>query len=80
MAEKEIAGPWSVFVEYAGDFAQQGGSKQITHVGTAYRITPKQQIDFHLGFGVSPAAVVATMSPNLNCWIPVFSTTAVISM
>jgi hypothetical protein len=56
VAEKEISGPWSVFVEYAGDFAQQGSSKQITHFGTAYRITPKQQIDFHLGLGVSPAA------------------------
>ena len=56
LVEKEISGPWSVFAEYAGDFAQQGSSKQITHFGTAYRITPKQQIDFHLGFGVSPAA------------------------
>ena len=55
MVEKEISGPWSVFAEYAGDFARQGSSKQITHFGTTYRITPKQQIDFHLGFGVSPA-------------------------
>lgn len=56
MVEKEISGPWSVFFEYAGDFAQQGSSKQIAHFGTAYRITPKQQIDFHFGFGVCPAA------------------------
>ena len=56
MAEKEISGPWSVFVEYAGDFARQSASKQIAHFGTAYRITPKQQIDFHFGFGVSPSA------------------------
>jgi len=55
-AEKGISDPWSVFVEYAGDFAQQGSSKQIAHFGTAYRITPKQQIDFHFGFGLSPAA------------------------
>lgn len=56
MAEKEITEPWSVFVEYAGDFAQIGGSKQMAHFGTAYRITPRQQIDAHFGFGVSPAA------------------------
>lgn len=56
MAEKEISGPWSIFVEYAGDFAQQGSSKQIAHFGTAYRITPKQQIDFHLGFGIPPTS------------------------
>jgi hypothetical protein len=94
MAEKELLGSWSVFVEYAGDFAQQGGSKQIAHftggltsatfaatntppksassgtlwrfadlndsgastVDTAYRITSRQQIDCHVGFGISPAA------------------------
>jgi Putative MetA-pathway of phenol degradation len=56
MVEKEISGRWSAFGEYAGDFAQKGSSKQIMHFGTAYRITPKQQIDFHLGFRVSPAA------------------------
>ena len=56
MAEKEISGPWSAFVEYAGDFAQQGSSRHITHFGAAYRITPRQQIDFHFGFGLSQAA------------------------
>ena len=56
MVEKEISGPWRVFFEYAADFARQVSSKQIAHLGTAYRITPKQQIDFHLGFGVSRAA------------------------
>lgn len=56
MAEKEISEPWSVFVEYAGDFAQQSGSKQIAHFGSAYRVTPRQQVDCHFGFGLSPAA------------------------
>jgi hypothetical protein len=54
--EKEITKPWNVFAEYAGDFAQRGGSKQIAHFGVAYRITTRQQIDMHFGFGVSPAA------------------------
>ena len=56
VAEKELFGSWSVFVEYAGDFAQHGGSKQIAHFGTAYRVTSRQQIDCHFGFGISPAA------------------------
>jgi hypothetical protein len=56
MAEKEVTKAWSAFVEYAGDFAQSGGSKQIAHLGVAYRITPKQQIACHFGFGLSPAA------------------------
>jgi hypothetical protein len=51
--EKTITKPWDAFVEYAGDFAQRGGSKQIAHIGTAYRITPRQQVDFHFGFGLS---------------------------
>jgi hypothetical protein len=53
---KELLSSWSVFIEYVGDFAQHGGSKQIAHFGTTYRVSPKQQIDFHVGFGISPAA------------------------
>jgi len=51
--EKELTKPWDAFAEYAGDFAQWGESKQIAHLGTAYRITPRQQVDFHFGFGLS---------------------------
>jgi hypothetical protein len=54
--EKEILKSWDGFVEYAGDFSQRGGPKEIAHFGTAYRITPSQQVDFHFGFGVSSAA------------------------
>src|SRR5579864_9417726 len=45
--EKQLTKRWDAFTEYAGDFAQWGGSKQIAHLGTAYRITPRQQVDFH---------------------------------
>jgi len=51
--EKEIAKPWDVFAEYAGDFAHLSGSRQIAHLGIAYRVTPRQQVDFHFGFGLS---------------------------
>lgn len=54
--EKEIAKPWDAFVEYAGDFTQRGGPREMAHFGTAYRLTPNQQVDFHFGFGVSSAA------------------------
>jgi hypothetical protein len=54
--EKEITKSWDTFVEYAGDFSQGGGPREIAHFGTAYRITPKQQVDFHFGFGISKAA------------------------
>lgn len=54
--EREITKPWQAFVEYAGDFAQRGGPKEIAHFGTAYRFTARQQVDFHFGFGVSRSA------------------------
>lgn len=54
--EKEITKPWDVFVEYAGDFTQRDSPKEIAHFGTAYRVTSRQQVDFHFGFGVSHAA------------------------
>src|SRR5262249_7430903 len=40
--EKAITKPWDAFAEYAGDYAQRGGPKQIVHYGTAYRVTPRQ--------------------------------------
>jgi hypothetical protein len=54
--EREITRRADWFVEYAGDFPRTGGSSQIIHCGTAFRVTPKQQIDFHFGFGLSSAA------------------------
>jgi hypothetical protein len=51
--EKQITKPWDMFAEYGGDCHQFGGSKEVAHFGTAYKITPKNQIDFHFGFGLS---------------------------
>ena len=53
--EKQIKKPWDAFAEYGGDFAQRGGSKNVAHFGTAYKVNPKNQIDFHFGFGLSRA-------------------------
>jgi Putative MetA-pathway of phenol degradation len=53
--EKQITKAWDVFAEYAGDFAQRGGSKEVVHLGTAYKITPTNQVDFHFGYGLSRA-------------------------
>jgi hypothetical protein len=54
--ERELTRRSDGFVEYGGDFPHAGGSRQVIHFGTAYRVTPKQQIDFHFGFGLSSAA------------------------
>jgi hypothetical protein len=53
---RQLSKPWDAFVEYAGDFPERGGSRQLLHFGTAYRLTRRQQIDFHVAAGLSDAA------------------------
>jgi hypothetical protein len=54
--EKQLTKTCDAFAEYGADFARWGGSPQLAHFGTAYRVTPKHQVDFHFGFGLSHAA------------------------
>jgi hypothetical protein len=54
--DRQLTKPWDAFVEYAGDFPQRGGSRQLLHFGTAYKLTPRHQIDFHVAAGISRAA------------------------
>jgi hypothetical protein len=54
--DRQLTKPWDAFVEYAGDFPQRGGTRQQIHIGTAYKITPHQQLDFHFAFGLTNAA------------------------
>jgi hypothetical protein len=57
LIDRQITDPWDTFVEYAGDFSQRGGPVDVLHFGTSYKLTPNQQLDFHIGFGLSTAAV-----------------------
>jgi Putative MetA-pathway of phenol degradation len=57
LVDRQITSPWDAFIEYAGDFPQRGGPQHLLHLGTAFKITPNQQLDFHAGFGLSSAAV-----------------------
>jgi len=54
--DRQLAKKWDAFVEYAGDFPERGGSRQFLHFGTAYKLTPRQQLDFHVAAGLSDAA------------------------
>ncbi len=56
LLDRQLTKPWDAFIEYAGDFPQRGGPQHLLHVGTAYKVAPQQQLDFHLGFGLSSAA------------------------
>jgi hypothetical protein len=49
--------PWEAFVEYAGAFPENGGPRHLLHFGTALKIIQQQQIDSHVGVGLSSAAV-----------------------
>jgi hypothetical protein len=57
LLDRQLTKRWDAFTEYAGTFAQGSGPQQILHSGTAYKLTPDQQIDFHAGVGLSAAAV-----------------------
>jgi hypothetical protein len=57
LLDRQITSRWDAFIEYVGEFPQHGGPQNLLHLGTAYKIKPKQQLDFHVGFGLSSAAV-----------------------
>jgi hypothetical protein len=57
LLDRQLTRPWDAFVEYAGDFPEFGGPQHLLHFGTALEITRQQQIDFHVGVGLSSAAV-----------------------
>jgi hypothetical protein len=57
LIDRQLTKKWDAFVEYAGDFPERGGPRHLGHFGTAYKLTPRQQIDFHVGVGLSSAAV-----------------------
>jgi Putative MetA-pathway of phenol degradation len=57
LMDRQLTKTWDAFVEYAGDFPEQGGPRHLVHFGTAYKPTPHQQLDLHAGCGLSSAAV-----------------------
>jgi len=55
--DRQLTEPWDAFIEYAGDFPEVGGPRHLLHFGTALKVGKQQQIDFHVGVGLSSAAV-----------------------
>ena len=41
----------------AGDFPERGGPRHLLHFGSAFKLTMNQQVDVHVGVGLSSAAV-----------------------
>ena len=54
--DRQLTARWNGFVEYVGDFPQQGGARHLLHVGPAFKPTRWQQLDLHAGIGLSDAA------------------------
>jgi hypothetical protein len=57
LLDRQLTKAWDAFTEYAGDFPQAGGPRHLLHFGTAYKTASQQQIDLHVGVGLSAAAV-----------------------
>jgi hypothetical protein len=54
--DRQLAQPWDAYVEYSGSFPERGSPQHIIDFGTAYKLSPHQQLDFHCSFGLSAAA------------------------
>ena len=54
--DRQLSKPWDAFVEYVGDFPERGGSRQLLHFGTSYKLAPHHQIDFHAAVGLTHSA------------------------
>jgi hypothetical protein len=57
LIDRQVTKKWDGFVEYAGDFPERGGPRNLVHFGTTWKLTARQQLDFHVGVGLSSAAV-----------------------
>jgi hypothetical protein len=54
--EREFGERAFLFVEYVGEYHIHGGPSYLLNSGGGYRITPTQQIDFHIGTGLNDNA------------------------
>jgi hypothetical protein len=51
--EKKVSEKASLFTEYVGYYPDNSGSRQFINSGGTYRLTPTQQIDFHVALGLN---------------------------
>ena len=59
--EKKLNEKFSVFTEYVGDYPESTGTTQLINSGGLYHLSPKEQIDFHVAFGLnhnSPSYII----------------------
>src|SRR6516162_2568592 len=59
--EKNLTERFSLFTEYVGDYPEGGSPSQLWNSGGLYRLSPTQQVDFHVAFGlihITPGFIV----------------------
>ena len=50
--ERKLTDKASVFVEYVGDYPENARPSQLVNSGGLYHLSPTQQVDFHVAFGL----------------------------
>jgi hypothetical protein len=53
VVEKKVTERTSLFVEYVGDYPNNGSPSQLLNSGGLYRLSPNQQVDFHVALGLN---------------------------
>ena len=51
--EKNVSKKASLFVEYVGDYPENSSPSQLFNSGGLYHLSPTQQVDFHVAFGLN---------------------------
>jgi hypothetical protein len=65
--EKNVTDRASLFAEYVGDYPENGSPAQLLNSGGLYRLSPTQQMDFHVALGAQPRRA------QLHCGGRIFS-------
>ena len=51
--EKNVTEKMGLFVEYVGDYPEKARPSQLLNSGGLYRLSPTQQVDIHIAFGLN---------------------------
>ena len=76
--EKDITKRLFAFVEYVGNFPSDGGNNQFINSGAGYLIDDRQQIDFHVGFGLDVMPRPIFSASDIHSESTVFCSSAIV--
>jgi hypothetical protein len=56
VVERGFGSKGDLFIEYIGDYSTRNQASQVIDVGGSWHVTPRQQLDFHIGVGLTRTA------------------------